>query len=761
MNSELIPITHKLISAARKKFNGNYTKVPEVRFYWHNIVFLLFSTINYKRLFKEQKTDYKKMVDLGIMPEYLFKLYEQDKSILENTIIDAAEEYYASPIKIEECRQEMLNIEMDFSDGNLEMFTDKVSRDNTGAYYTPRNLAMETIQKSFGSQFDNEKSNYKIMDFSCGSGEFYLALIDYLKNDWGIDPKVAAKWFYGVDVDPIALQICIVNILMEAEKQDWDEIVSHFTLGNPLIVANTEASDEEKNKLFAIGRIYSSGLGLPEEYFEERYDAVVGNPPWEKIRFEERKFFRGVVNSISSISQKNARDVEVEKLRDTWPEVYAWRKNVYEDYSMMTSTKYWHCKITESIAGELNTCALFTELAFNMLAENGFLALIVKSTIFTAPANKQLWCHFLSNNSVQGVYLYENRNKIFNIDSRERFAVFIASRQKIEEFEFSAGLISAEMIRTTSPVLLSAEDLVIINPITGMIPNVSNNNEIEFLKESHKRFAVFSEEYPNCHFGRLIHLTAHSAMIDKEKKPNNIPIYEGKFIERYDARYATFRGLPDNRKYANKASAQVMEVAENGKKEMPESRFFVQQELWDRFLVQYDQKYSLCWRSLTSTSNKRTMLAMILPTCPTCQSIQMLQTENNEELVLLLALFNSIPFDYFVRIKMPGLDLTQSVIKQIPVPSEHDYSATIDYYGVESTIKQHILSYTISLLIEEPMLSDFTESFAGRVYEINNVSKVEKEKRIDHLFAMAYHLDNKTYEQIITTFPKYLADRTF
>ncbi len=311
------------------------------------------------------------------------------------------------------------------------------------------------------------------------------------------------------------------------------------------------------------------------------------------------------------------------------------------------------------------------------------------------------------------------------------------------------------MLCIAKPIMLAAEDLSIINPFTRTIPNVSNNDEISFLKKAHNHFRLFSDVYPDCHFGRLIHLTAHAASIDKKASMDNVPIYEGKFIEQYDARYATFHGVPDSKKYVNKASAVKINAKKNGRKELPECRYFVHKELWDSYLHQYNKEYSLCWRSLTSPTNRRTMLAMILPTCPTCQSVQMLQTENEEDLVLLLALFNSIPFDYFVRIKMPGLDLTQSVIKQIPVPAEDDYKEVVKFNGKEATLKRHILSYTVSILQEESRLSGLVGRFEGDIYAVEGYEMSDKQKMIDLLFKEAYHLDDAAYKNILLTFPKY------
>lgn len=760
MNDRTYTITDTLLSAAREKFFGDYSDVPKIRVFWHNTMFLFFSSINHQRLFNVSDAGFDEMTALGLMPKYLFDFYNKERKILDKYISAAVTEYFTETGSVNDCRQELLNAELDFTNGKITLFTDKVSRDNTGSYYTPKALAEEIVKKVFdGRTFEKEK-DYRIADFSCGGGDFFLAIMDCLKEQRGIEQRHSVRWFYGVDIDPIALQNCIVNLLQYADRNEWETIISHFAFGNPLIVSNKEFCEEEKNRLFAMRRLYSIGLGMSDTFFKDTYDVVVGNPPWEKIRFEERKFFRGIANDISTISQKNVRDAEVKKLKDTWPSVYYWRNEVCDEYSQMTATKYRHCKIKDAVAGELNTYALFTELAYNMLSDNGFLALIVKSTLVTAPVHQKLWSRFLSDKSVRGVYLFENRNKIFSIDSRERFIVFVAAKELRESFEFATGLTEPKMLCAAKVTMLTEEDLSKINPFTSTIPNVSNNEEIDFLKETHSRFKLFSDIYPDCHFGRLIHLTAHAASIDKKASTNNVPIIEGKFIEQYDARYATFRGISDSKKYANKASAAKIYAMKSGKKELPESRYFVHKNLWDKYLHQYNEEYSLCWRSLTSPTNRRTMLAMILPTCPTCQSIQMLQTKSDEKLVLLLALFNSIPFDYFVRIKMPGLDLTQSVIKQIPVPSESDYSEVIEFNGKESTLKKHILSYTISLLKEEDRLSGLVGKFEGKVYEVDMFEMSEKQKMIDLLFKKAYHLADDAYKDILLTFPKYQANHT-
>ena len=755
MDSRIYKIAEKFLSVIKRKYKGDYTDVPGVLAYWHNITFLFFSSINHQRLFRYKNENYGEMIAWGLMPEYLYKFYEDNKMIIGNSIDVALEEYSFSDMNLNSMRQAWLNIELDFTDDEVGLFSDKISRDNTGAYYTPGELAFEIIKKSFAGRNFAASRDYRIADFSCGGGDFFIAIMEYLEEKYGIKKNVSVKWFYGIDIDPIALQICMVSLLAYADRKDWQSVISHFIFGNPLVMSSSEYSEKEKNILFATRRLYSTGLGMPKTFFDSTFDVVIGNPPWEKIRFEERKFFIGISDKISSVPQKSVRDKEVAKLKVTWPTVFAWRNQVYDEYSMMKAVNYKHCKIKESVAGELNTYALFTELAFNMLSEDGFLALIVKSTLVTAPVNQRLWNRFLEEQAVRGVFLFENKKKIFSIDSRERFIVFIAGKIPTGSFEFATGIVEPGELLKCEPLFLTADDLRKMNPFTNTIPNVSDNREIKYLKNAHHQFKLFSEEYPNCHFGRLIHLTAHAASISKKQTDNNIPVYEGKFLEQYDSRYATFKGVSETKKYANKASANRNVTDNDGVKAWPESRFYVDKELWKKYLRNYSEEYSLCWRSLTSPTNRRTMLAMIIPTIPTCQSIQMLQTPDVEDLVILLALFNSIPFDYFVRIKMPGLDLTQSVIKQIPVPSRSDYDEMLEFGGIECSLKKHIMSYTISILKDEDRLAGLVCQLKNSVYEVEGKDMLQKQKMIDLLFKKAYHLGDDAYKEILRTFPKY------
>lgn len=758
MKEIIYDIANQLLDGIITKYYRPYDRPREIKLFWFYQKYLLFSVANAKGLFGMTQSILNlllEMVKLKLIPFEMLEIYHSNVKIIDDLMENSDELFDCDENELSECYESMLNIELTISKDCVSIQTGKSSRDAAGSYYTPKDLAYATVKEAMNRYLDSSDfSDYRIADLSCGCGEFFEACYSFLRKEKNIDPEKIIPMFRGIDVDPIALQICVCRLLKKAPQSEWESIIGHFKLGNPLIYTQAHNDNYEKIKMFALGRLYASQMGIDivnDESFHS-IDLVVGNPPWEKIRFEERRFFAHSCPEIAAITKKDSRQKAIKDLENIWTDLYSWSREVQSDYDMMTAKKYAHPLLRLSVCGELNTYALFTELASNMLSENGTLSLILKSSIVSSPVNKALFSFYLNNGYIRAVDLFENKNRIFNIDSRERFCVLTLSKKVKNIFEFSAGLKSIEDYFSKKSVTVTSQDIKLINPVTEMIPNVNDTRHISFLIDAHRRLPVFESVFPNCHFGRLIHLTAHAEYIDRIETSENLPIYEGKFLEQYNARFSTFEGIPEEKKYSAKASAKKNpELMANPL--FPQSRFFVQKSLWEKYAQQYPLRYSLCWRSLTSPTNYRTMIAMILKTQPTCQSIQMLQTTDIEELVLLLGLFNSKPFDYFVRLKMPGIDLTQSVVKQIPVPSSKNYEQLMDFRGRYCTIKKHILSYVIYLLSKELTLAELVKEFRKNVYDIeDNTTELKARQYLDELFFCAYGFSESEYQYILNSF---------
>ena len=514
------------------------------------------------------------------------------------------------------------------------------------------------------------------------------------------------------------------------------------------------AIDEAKKvEVFSSGFVYHELLSLSKDRLKN-YDIVLGNPPWEKIRFEEKKFYALYSNTVSENHFKSSRTNEITETELSNVALAEYSKEFKLEIEKAKTDLKKSSFFTLSNNGELNTYALFTDAAVKLKTKRGVIGLVLKSAIVTSQVNQNLFRYLAKEKFVVAIYDFINRKKIFDIDSRERFCFLLLGNSKSERFHVSMNLNEvSEIEKAKLEVELSYDSLKLLNPFTGMLPNFSNKREADFLLRISNSFPFFKNVYENVRFGRIVHLTSHAEFITKNKSEDNVPIYEGKFFNQFDGKFSGFNEVSDELRYGNKSSSVNIDEA---KKEIadyfPESRFFINAEKWQQLSKNHNEKYMLAWRSLTSATNTRTCIATVLPFIPASQSVQFLTTNKND-LLYLSGLFNSVVFDFILKKKLSGIDLTQSVINQIPVPSIEQITSRINFNGGEATIKHHISLLVFSLLRNDVRLNSLFENLELR-NEIRIESKFETVRKIDLLFMALYKLTDSEVELMLAEFSK-------
>lgn len=773
MSNQIHIIQNAITTTISEIFRGEFRRICEVKkavlhleaiYFCHGTCYLL------KREnmpIKDQLALYQR---IELIPQSTTEFFENNRKC----IINNWPEESALAAKPEILYDALLASEFCVQPERVGYKIDKVSRDIAGAYYTSSDFSAQITYRALESYMDrkrrraidsdsfaccNEYENITFLDYSCGCGEFLLAVIQYFDNHvLGYSRKKLATQLRGVDVNPIALMITIARIVSAVEAEDDEnllrEVAKNFIVGNPLLHSDKIAPLEVRFDNFALNRLYAETEGINCLELEQQNLVVLGNPPWEKLRFEERAFFRPVCPAISAISQKNKREKEIKKLAVNWLELLEYYQLLQDDYASVKKEIPKHPLLKVSLVGELNTYAMFAELASRLTEKDGFAAIIVKSALVTSTCYSSCFRHFVNQGSLSEVFLFDNREKLFQIDSREKFCVLFFGGEHAGGIKVHYGLTKQEQILSSVPINVTSEELELINPETGLLPNVADSKEFSFLLRTHRSLSVFAKEFPKCHFGRLVHLTAHAEHISTKSEKTRVPIYEGKFIEQYDNRFSTFAGMSADERYQAKASARRQPgdsfVAP---KPAPECRYFIDKKFWESFLDRYDQPYSLCWRSLTSPTNQRTMIASIIPSMPTCQSVQLLQTTPVEDLLMILALFNSKVFDFFVRLKMGGIDLTQSVVRQIPVPFREAWNSMVTLHGVDYTALDAVRALERLLYRNEPDLCGLWDG----VPEIKNADNYYKtaanvREEIDKIIFQMYGLTSAEEKMVRNSF---------
>lgn len=639
---------------------------------------------------------------------------------------------------ISDLYQNYLGIDFVLKNNQVFFNKGKNSRDILGAYYTQMNFAKEITDKAINDfiTLNHDIDNtIKIADYSCGGSAFLLSALNICQ-----DKNISAE-IYGYDVDPVAVLISRLNILAEKNSSD---IRVEILLGNPLLPPGNNCINKFHKAIE--GRYYSPDMGITPI---KNPDIIVGNPPWEKIRFEEKKFLHHFFPD-SSVDSKSMRE---ELLSSTHSENIKYYDSLLEDYSKCK--KYFKNSSTfrESGRGEINTYALFTDLCHEMLKNHGIAGLIVKSSLVKMPVYSPFFKKLTDSGDLYSIYMFTNKKRIFNIDSREEFCVIFLSKGTKEQLNIAFNIQDYNNFTKHRNTPVSYEELILINPETGMVPNIKNNENLDFLLSLYRQNPTFGTVYDDCHYGRLVHLTNHAKFIEKSCQLGYKGIYEGKFIEQYTNKYATFGNMKDTDKYKNKASARIIDNPQG--KEYPEARYYIDELVWKDLSKNFNDGYVIAWRSLTSATNRRTMLATVLPLTPTCQSIQILQLKDQRQMLHILALFNSIVFDYIVRLKMVGLDLTQTIIKQMPVPYKEQYDAVIEFENVTASVSTHLISRLRQLYIDDVRVTSIFSNY--HLYEVNS-SRKKIMADIDKIISILYNLSPSTLKKIARSFDSFYTE---
>jgi hypothetical protein len=164
--------------------------------------------------------------------------------------------------------------------------------ENTSVYYTPKNIARYLVDDAIAGVANKQDAH--ILDPSCGAGIFLvLAFRKLVAARWAHDGKrpntkiiqdILYKQLCGFDISESALRLAALSLYITAiELNDSPRPPKRLKFPKPLqgvVLHNQRKSEEHDSKGFVLGSLRPD---LPEE-FNGRFDLVIGNPPWSRLR---------------------------------------------------------------------------------------------------------------------------------------------------------------------------------------------------------------------------------------------------------------------------------------------------------------------------------------------------------------------------------------------------------------------------------------------------------------------------------------------
>ena len=165
-------------------------------------------------------------------------------------------------------------------------------------------------------------------------------------------------------------------------------------------------------------------LSFPTIIGRGGFDVVLGNPPWERIKLQEKEFFAARDSEIATAPTAAARTRKINALRDSelgtpyralWDE-FQTAKRLSDSLSTFVRVKGDDGgRFPLTGTGDVNTYALFAELFAKLIGQNGRAGVIVPTGIATDATTAPFFAFLVQERRLVSLTSFENEEFIFPV----------------------------------------------------------------------------------------------------------------------------------------------------------------------------------------------------------------------------------------------------------------------------------------------------------------------------------------------------------
>ncbi len=443
------------------------------------------------------------------------------------------------------------------------------------------------------------------------------------------------------------------------------------------------------------------------------FDVVLGNPPWERIKLQEKEFFADKDPAIANARTAAERRRLIHKLPQTNPDLHtaytaALRQSEATSHFLRVSGRF---PLTSG--GDINTYAVFAGLARQIVAPPGRAGIVVPTGIATDYTNRDFFADLVGAGQLASLYDFENRRKLFpEVDSRYKFGLLTLTGGGAAEAEFAFFLHTAGDLADPERCFpLAGADLVLMNPNTRTVPVFRARRDADLTRRLYRAAPVLVNEAMGenpwtVSFLRMFDMTndSHLFRMRDELEAEGfvlegnrfirdgevyLPLYEAKMFWHFDHRFGTYEAV-QSRSDTHLPSPSPAQHA--GPSFVVQPWYWVnRREVVARLAP--DPGWALAFRDITNTTNERTGIFTLVPWAAIANNAPIFILERPKASLIssLLANLSAAVFDFVVRQKIGGTHLNFYIIKQLPVIPPDRYTPELLNFIVPRVVE---LTYT-------------------------------------------------------------------
>lgn len=605
----------------------------------------------------------------------------------------------------------------------------------------------------------------------------FLHALDWLDLKSREDKAAVRAWLDGVFGNPIDIVRGRAEPLLERDRQHGERFGA--------ILAQARALVEDEH--FLNWQVAFPGVWTDWSSGERHggFDAVVGNPPWDRIKLQQVEWFAARRPEIARAARASDRARMIAAMK-------AEGDPLATDFALADSRAAASLRMARTAypllgRGDVNLYSLFVERAHALVKPDGMIGLLTPSGIASDLSAAPFFRKVATGGHLKALFDFENRRTRYgkepffpDVDTRFKFIAIISSPRRTFPAAMCAFFLQdiAEVGDPDRSFAIPAKSFAAVNPNTGTAPIFRSRRDMDLTTGIYDRLPVLVDRSGSgavaawpMRYATMFHMTNDSHLFrtraELEERegawPSGgnrfasaagewVPLYVGRMIHQFDHRAASVVVNADNLHNAA-FSGDVTSAQKENPAFLPSSQFWVLDQQRDA------SRPSIAFRDIARATDARTMIAAIIPSSAAGNTAPLIRSDTPyKEQAVLLANLNSLIFDYVARQKAQSTHLNWYIVEQLPVVPPAAYDRRFGNRTAADIVRAGVLELSYTAHDLAPFARDLGHVDAdGAVlppFAWNEERRLRLRAQLDALYFILYGVtDRDDVRYIFSTFP--------